>query len=149
MGRSSVSPRLTLLALGSALALAGGCAMQPGAAPPVATAQFDGDYTGDSSLVRGFGFLCGAPTQPMSMSVRVGQFGYPFAVDPPRMALVPVQIATDGSFSAQMQYGTEDQTPRSLHLTEWVTVAGQISGSALHATVTDYRCTRQLELAKR
>ena len=40
---------------------------------------------------------------------------------------MPVQIAADGTFAAQMQYGTEDYGPRSRFRTAWVTVTGRIA----------------------
>lgn len=135
---------LSLLA-GCAFALAG-CAGLPGAAPalPAAGSQFDGTYAGQNSLVSGWGFLCGAPSYPETIAVSGGRFDYPFAVNPPRTAPVAVQIAADGTFRGQMQYGTEDFGPRSRYLTAWVTVTGRITGTMLDATVTDLRCVRRL-----
>ena len=119
----------------------GGCAATAG--PPAGT-QFDGSYAGQSTLSRGAGFLCGAPIYSERLTVRGGRFDYPFAVNPPRTVPLPVQIAADGTFAAQMQYGTEDYGPRSRPLTAWVTVTGRVDGRMLAATIDDYRCTRRL-----
>ena len=81
---------------------------------------------------------------PERLTVRGGRFDYPFAVNPPRTVPIPVQIAADGTFAAQMQYGTEDYGPRSRLRTAWVTVIGRIDGGMLAATIDDYRCTRRL-----
>ena len=70
----------------------------------------------------------GAELLPRGSTVRGGRFDYPFAVNPPRTAPIPVQIAADGTFAAQMQYGTEDYRPRSRLRTAWVTVTGRIDG---------------------
>jgi hypothetical protein len=137
------------LLAGCALGLGSGCAAGPTAAPPLTTTQFDGDYAGDNTLIRGSGVPCGALAYPQAVAVSAGQFSYPFATNAPVTAMVPVQVAADGTFNAQLQYGAPDFTPRGLMRIEWLTITGQITGAALHATVTDYRCTRQLELAKR
>ena len=65
-------------------------------------------------------------------------------MNPPRTAPIPVQIAADGTFAAQMQYGTEEYGPRSRLRTAWVTVTGRVDGGTLAATIDDYRCTRRL-----
>ena len=119
----------------------GGCAATAG---PPAGIQFDGSYAGQSTLSRGGGYLCGAATSPETLTVDNGQFDYPFAVNPPRTVPIPVQIAADGTFSAQMQYGTEEYGPRSWLRTAWVTVIGRIDRGLLAATIDDYRCTRRL-----
>jgi hypothetical protein len=119
----------------------GGCAAPAG---PAAGPQFDGIYAGQNTLIRGGGFLCGAASYPERLTVRGGRFDYSFAVNPPRTVPIPVQIAADGTFSAQMQYGTEEYGPRSWFRTAWVTVIGRIDGGTLAATIDDYRCTRRL-----
>ncbi len=121
--------------------LLGGCAASAG---PAAGTQFDGSYAGQSDLVRGGGFLCGAMNAPERLTVSGGRFDYPFAVNPPRTVPIPVQIAADGTFAAQMQYGTEDYGPRARFRRAWVTVVGRIDGGMLAATIDDYRCTRRL-----
>jgi hypothetical protein len=118
-----------------------GCAATAG---PPAGIQFDGRYAGQSTLSRGGGYLCGAVTSPETLTVDNGRFDYPFAVNPPRTVPIPVQIAADGTFSAQMQYGTEEYGPRSWLRTAWVTVIGRIDRGLLAATIDDYRCTRRL-----
>jgi hypothetical protein len=139
---------LSVLA-GSAFVLAGGCATLPGVPPAVpavaaAGSQFDGIYAGQNDAVSGWGFLCGAPAYPETIVVSDGRFDYPFPVNPPRIAPVPVQIAADGTFAAQMQYGTEEPGPRSRYITAWVTVSGRIAAGELDATVTDLRCVRRV-----
>ena len=119
----------------------GGCAAPAG--PPAGT-QFDGSYAGQNTLIRGGGYMCGAPSSSERLTVRGGRFDYPFAVNPPRTVPIPVQIAADGTFAAQMEYGTEDYGPRSRFRTAWVTVTGRIDGGVLAATIDDYRCTRRL-----
>jgi hypothetical protein len=132
-----------------AIVLAGGCATLPGAPPrapalPAAGLQFDGIYIGQNDAVSGWGFLCGAPAYTQTIAVSSGRFDYPFPVSPPRTAPVAVQIASDGTFAAQMQYGTEEPGPRSRYITAWVTVTGRIAAGELDATVSDLRCVRRL-----
>jgi hypothetical protein len=134
---------------GCAFVLAGGCATLPGATPavpavPAAGSQFDGIYGGQNNAISGWGFLCGAPAYAETIVVSGGRFDYPFLVNPPRTAPVPVQVAADGTFAAQMQYGTEDPGPRALYVNAWVTVIGRISATELDATVTDLRCVRRV-----
>ena len=89
------------------LALAG-CAGMADTTPPsqVAGPQFDGSYVGQDTLLSGVAFLCGAADLPERIEVQNGQFAYPFQVNPPRVAPLPVQIFEDGSLAGQMQYGT-------------------------------------------
>jgi len=151
MPRPALRDRLgrLFLPLGGALAaLAAGCAAVPGGMQAAGN-QFDGVYAGDNQLVRGFGFVCGSPDDSLSLTVHDGRFDYPFAVAPPRTVPLPVQIAADGSFSGQMQYGTDEYLPRSNYRTEWVTVNGRITGATLDATEVELRCTRHLTLQRR
>jgi hypothetical protein len=139
----------TSVLAGCACVLAAGCATLPGALPPrpalpAAGSQFDGIYAGQNDAISGWGFLCGAPAYPETIAVSGGRFDYPFAVNPPRTTPVPVQIAADGTFAAQMEYGTEEPGPRSRYITAWVTVTGRIWGTELAATVTDLRCVRRV-----
>jgi hypothetical protein len=61
-----------------------------------------------------------------------------------------VQIAADGTFRGQIQYWTDTYDLNlSEGLTVWAIVNGRINGSALEATVADFRCTRQLMLQRR
>ena len=89
------------------LALAG-CAGIADTTPPVPAAgtQFDGSYVGQDTLLSGVAFLCGAVDLPERIEVQNGQFAYPFQVNPPRVAPLPVQIFEDGTLAGQMQYGT-------------------------------------------
>jgi hypothetical protein len=131
--------RLSLLA-GCAVALLSGCV----AVAPAAGTQFDGSYAGQNSLVRGWGFQCGPPGFPERIDVSAGRFYYPFPVNVLRATPLPVQIAADGSFSGQIQYGTEENGIRPRSITVWAVVTGRITGTTLEGTVTDYRCVRRL-----
>jgi len=151
MPRTALRDRLArlFLPLGGVLAaLAAGCAPVPDGMPAAGN-RFDGIYAGDSQLVRGFGFLCDPPAYPQSLTVRDGRFDYPFVVSAPRTAPVPVQIAADGSFAGQLQYGTVEPFRLMEYQTAWVTVRGLIVGATLDATVADQRCTRHLVLLRR
>ena len=136
------------------LALAGCAGMADTTPPsPVAGTQFDGSYVGQDTLLSGVAFLCGAADLPEQIEVQNGQFAYPFQVNPPRVAPLPVQIFEDGSLAGQMQYGTvlqDDsllfpQTPR----TDWVTLRGRITEAALEATITNIRCVRRLRAQRK
>jgi hypothetical protein len=134
---------------GCTIVLVAGCTTLPGVPPPVsalpaAGSQFDGIYAGQNDAVSGWGFLCGAPAYPETIDVSGGRFDYPYPVSPPRTTPVVVQIAADGTFAAQMQYGTEEVGPRSRYITAWVTVTGRIAAGQLDATVADLRCVRRL-----
>jgi hypothetical protein len=116
-------------------------------APPPAGTQFDGSYVGQNTLVSGgVNFICGAPNYSARLIVHDGRFDYPFSVNGPRYAPVPVQVAADGSFLGQMQYGPAYnegllfQQPR----TAWVTVRGRIIDTTLDATIADDRCVRRV-----
>jgi hypothetical protein len=138
--------RLLALLLGGLLA---GCSTGP--AVPAAGREFDGTYTGENTLIRGGGYPCGDPAYAERLVVADGRFDYPFAVNPPRTAPLPVQIGADGTLAGQMQYLTEDYLSlRGSYnpLTTWVTLRGHISEGVLEATVTDYRCTRRLTARK-
>jgi hypothetical protein len=137
--------------VGCAFVLACGCAAVPGGplpapapALPAAGTQFDGIYAGQNAAVSGWGFWCGAPAFPATIAVSDGRFDYAFPVNPPRTTPVAVQIAADGTFAAQMQYGTEEPGPRARYINAWVTVIGRISATELDATVTDLRCVRRV-----
>ena len=67
----------------------GGCAAP---AEPGAGTQFDGSYAGQSNLVRGGGFLCGATNSPESVTVSGGRFDYPFVVNAPRTVPIPARL---------------------------------------------------------
>jgi hypothetical protein len=117
-----------------------GCTPPP---PPVGDAQYDGEYVGQAILVMGGGYLCEPANAPLALAVRGGRFDYPFLVNVGRTAPVPVQVAADGSFAGQMQYGTEDYWIRSHYKNAWVTVRGRIADGALDATITDDRCVHR------
>jgi hypothetical protein len=139
---------LSMLA-GCIVLMTGGCTGLPGSAPPAtslppAGTEFDGLYAGRNDAVSGWGFWCGAPAYPATITITGGRFDYPFLVNPPRTTPVVVQIAADGTFTARMLYGTDDPGPRSLYVTAWVTVVGRIAAGELDATVTDLRCVRRL-----
>ena len=133
-----------LAALGCAGALAAGCTPGPG---PAGT-QFDGSYQGENRVVRGFGFVCDPPGYQDAVTVKDGRFTYTFVDQLARPAPIPVQIAADGTFRGQIQYGTDATTSWGQTITVWAIVNGHINGTALEATVIDYRCTRQLMLQR-
>ena len=140
-----------LTACGLALA---GCAGIADTTPPVpaAGAQFDGSYVGQDTLLSGVAFLCGAANLPERIEVQNGQFAYPFQVNPPRVAPLPVQIFEDGTLAGQMQYGTllqEDLPMFFFPRTDWVTLRGRITGAALEATITNIRCVRRLRVQRK
>ena len=80
---------------------------------PPAGVQFDGNYVGQDTLISGVEFLCGTANLPERIEVQNGRFAYPFQVNPPRTAPLPVQIFEDGTVAGQMQYGTllEEDVP--------------------------------------
>ena len=129
-----------VLVFGCLLAGAAGCSTP---APPV-SAAFDGTYTGQDSLIGGGGYVCGLPMRDLIITVRNGEFDYPFQVAPPRDAPLPVRVAPDGMVTGQMQYGTSDYTPRREYITAWVSLSGRITATTLDATVVDLRCARRL-----
>jgi hypothetical protein len=138
--------RCVIVLIGSLL---GGCAAAPGMPQvPAAGTVFDGSYAGRNTLIRGWGFICGAPDQSETLTVTGGRFDYPFEVWPPRTTPVPVQVAIDGTLAGQLLYGTEDFTPLTHYRTAWVTVTGRISGGMLDATIIDDRCTHRLTAQK-
>jgi hypothetical protein len=102
-----------------------GCLLSGCAAAPVTPAgtAFDGSYAGQDILVRGGGYLCGAPDLPLTLSVGGGRFDYPFT---------------------SMLYGTQNYLLLSRYENQWVTIRGRIAGGTLDATVTDNRCTRRI-----
>jgi hypothetical protein len=111
--------------------------------PPAGT-RFDGDFAGQDTLIRGGGWVCGTAGYPLALSVREGRFDYPFAVNLTRTTPVAVQVASDGSFVRQLQYGTQNYTFSSLPMNDWLTVRGRIAGGTLDATITSDRCTWRL-----
>ncbi len=121
-----------------------GCAVAPLPAPSAAGAQFDGKFTGVTTLVRGGGWLCGPATYQLALWVKDGRFDYPFPVNVARTTPISVQLTADGTFVRHMLYGTQDYAFLSLYKTDWVTIEGGIAGGTLEATVTDERCTRRI-----
>ena len=82
-------------------------------------------------MLSGVAFLCGAANLPERIEVQNGQFAYPFQVNPPRVAALPVQIFEDGTLAGQMQYGRlleEDSPMFFFPRTDWVTLRGRIAG---------------------
>ena len=135
-----------LAALGCVGALVVCCT---GPAIPAAGNQFDGTYQGDNRVVRGFGWVCAPPSYQDAVTVTAGRFNYTFVDQLAQPAPIPVQIAADGTFKGQIQYGTESNNPWIGFIVVWAIVTGHINGTALEATVTDFRCTRQLMLQRR
>jgi len=118
---------------------------------PPAGVQFDGNYVGQDALISGVKFLCGAANLPERIVVQNGQFAYPFQVNPPRTAPLPVQVFEDGTVDGQMQYGTlleEDVLMFPFPRTDWVTLRGRITGPMLDATITNIRCIRRLTVQR-
>src|SRR5215469_18248656 len=114
---------------------------------PPAGPQFDGVYTGESTLIRGWGYDCSSPSYPLSLPVKDGRFVYTILVSPLGNPPVPVQIDADGSLHGQTIYKTEDYWSRSSSVQNaWILINGHTNGSTLDATVQDYRCTRHLTL---
>jgi hypothetical protein len=145
----AIGATIGLLLAASGVLLSAGCGAPPGrpvAAPaiPAGDTRFDGVYAGQNVAVSGWGFLCGPPAYAQTITVSGGRFDYPYPVSAPRTTPVPVQIGIDGTFTASIQYGTEDFGPRSRYINAWVTVAGRIAGGELDATVSDLRCVRRL-----
>ena len=127
-------------------AFAGGCAGPPA---PAAGDQFDGTYRGESHVVRGDGgFVCAPRDALASVTIRNGQFDYVYTnYELAAPAPIPVQIAADGSFSGQIQYAADAYMRwGGTIITTWAMVRGRIAGKTLDATVSDYRCARQLQL---
>ena len=140
-------PVLLLAALGCVGIVAVGCT---GAPTPAAGDQFDGTYQGDNRVVRGFGWVCAPPSYQDAVTVNAGRFNYTFVDNLAQPAPIPVQIAADGTFRGQIQYSTDSANQNWVGvLTVWATVTGRINGTALEATVADFRCTRQLMLQRR
>ena len=128
------------------LALLLGCV----ATGPPAGPQFDGVYQGASRLVGGGGPLCGTPDEQLALTVRNGQFDYPFLVNAPRTAPLNVQIAADGSFRGDMQFGfVEPWAFGTGYRTEWATVSGHIVASTMQGTIETLECTRQMSMQRR
>jgi hypothetical protein len=118
---------------------------------PPAGVQFDGSYVGQDALISGAEFLCGSANLPQRIEVQNGQFAYPFQVNPPRTAPLPVQIFEDGTVAGQMQYGTlleEDALIFPFPRTDWVTLRGRVTGAMLDATITNIRCVRRLTVRR-
>jgi hypothetical protein len=139
-------PRLSLRLLALCPLVAGSCATPP---PPAGT-QYDGTYIGQDSLVSGVDFQCGAPVLEERLEVRGGRFDYPFQVSPPRVAPLPVQVATNGVMAGQMQYGTGDEVREfSRDRVDWVYLHGGIAGTTMHATISNIHCVRRLIAQRR
>ena len=131
--------RLALLAA-SALGLAS-CVP----AVPVAGTEYDGSYIVQDSLVSGVPFQCGEYNLLERIDIRGGQFAYPFQVNPPRIAPLPVRVTMDGALSGQLKYSTNEITPFFPELfIDWAVLNGRITESTFDATMTNYRCVRRL-----
>ena len=116
---------------------------------PVAGTQFDGVYTGQSILTGGWGYVCGAPSYPATISVKDGRFDYPVPISPAATPLVPVQLRADGSLTGQTIYPAETFAPLGPAVRPaWVTIAGHAAGPELNAEQRDYRCVRHLVLQR-
>ena len=130
--------------------LAGGTLAACAPRPPPVGPEFDGRYVGTDRLINGVAFQCGDVNLPEQIAVIGGRFAYPFQVNPPRTAPLPVQVAVDGSVFGQMQYGLTDDTGflQSRQRIDWVTLTGRITGPTLEATISTLRCTRRLNAGR-
>lgn len=128
-----------------ALLMSGCSANQSG---PPAGPQFDTVYSGSVRVIRGGGFVCGYNPETLVLTVRDGQFDYPFPVNGPRTAPLHVQVFADGRFRGDMQFGLVDPLTRSGYRMEWATVSGQINGPAMEGTIDNTECTRQMSLQR-
>ena len=93
------------------------------------------------------GWLCAPPSYQDAVTVKAGRANYMFIDQLAQPAPIPVQIAADGKFKEQIQYGTHSAMTWAGMIVVWATVTGRINGMALEATVADYR--RQLRLQRR
>jgi hypothetical protein len=117
---------------------------------PLAATQFDGLYVGESTLIQGFGYVCGAPSYPLEIPVLQGRFVYPIQVPPYGNPPLVVQLRADGSLAGAVLYSAETFLPRGPDLQyAWINIAGQVTGPTLDATVKDLRCKRHLTLQRR
>lgn len=132
--------------LGSVFALAFALTCGTASAGIAAVHQFDGTYRGNSSLVRGWGYVCGTSDLSRSLVVVNGAFDFPFQSDRLEIRRVPVKISADGSFTARLQYGTGGES--SAYISRIVTIRGYISGETLQATVSDLDCSRNIVLRR-
>lgn len=136
-----------MVVAGAVLAILAGCA--PSANVPPAGGQFDGVYAGETTLVGGFGYVCGAPSYSVSIPIKDGRFSYMVPISPSTTPLVSVQIRADGSLAGQVLYMAESFWPRGPDfIPAWLTIAGHIAGAELDATVRDYRCVRHMVLRR-
>ena len=108
--------------------------------------QFDGTYRGSSSLVRGWGYVCGTSDPSQSLVVANGRFDYPFPIDPLKTRQVPVKISADGSFVAHREYGTGGE--ESDYIPGEITITGHIIGRTLQATASDMNCSSDILLRR-
>ncbi len=130
-----------------ALATLTGCAAS--ANVPPAGAKFDGEYAGESTLTSGFGYVCRAPSYPVSVSIKDGRFAYTVPINPWTFPVVPVQIRADGTLAGQTQYWAETFAVFGPDIKPaWVTITGHTAGPVLDATVRDDRCVRHMVLQR-
>jgi hypothetical protein len=132
--------------LGSVCALAFALACGTASAGVAAFHQFDGTYRGNSSLVKGWGYVCGTSDLSRSLVVANGGFDFPFQIDRLEIRRIPVEISAEGSFTASLQYGTGGES--SAYISRIVTITGHINGQTLQATVSDLDCTRNIVLRR-
>ena len=138
LGRFSAA---TLVAAGLA-----GCV----AAPPPAGTQYDGEYVGQTALLRGGGFVCGIPDLPREIRVVDGRFQYPFQVAPPSMtSAITVQIAANGTFRQDTQYYETNSSRRAGYTLPIMTIEGRVAGNTMEIVESDNRCARRSLLQRR
>jgi hypothetical protein len=135
-----------VITVGVSAALTGSASASNGAP---ATTQFDGVYAGESVLTGGWGYVCGAPSYPVSVSVKDGRFDYTVPIVPTATPLVPVQIAANGSLNGQALYAAETFAAIGpAFRSTWVTIVGHTTGQQMDAEQRDYRCVRHMVLQR-
>lgn len=144
----AIPDRSTLhrIPLGIVCALAFALTCHTASAGNAAFHRFDGTYRGSSSLVKGWGYVCGTSDLTRSLDIVNGRFDYPFQIDPLKVRQVPVKISADGSFTAYRQYGTGGE--KSDYLPGTVTITGHIMGETLQATASNMNCSRNILLRR-
>lgn len=134
--------------IGFGLAVLAGCGPAASGAPPAGTA-FDGTYAGRSTLLRGFGYLCGPPSYELAVSVKDGRFAYTPQLNPYGNTPVEARIAADGTVKGSGLYFAPNYVFRGPEFRyAWITIAGHVAGPVLDITISDLRCDRRWTLQR-
>ena len=104
-GVRATSVRATSVRAICVLATLAGCAASANT-PPAGT-QFDGVYAGKSTLIGGFGYVCGAPSYATSIAIKNGRFDTTISISPAATPVVAVQVRADGTLAGQTLYWAE------------------------------------------